>query len=154
MIAQGSQAPLFSLVDQSGNQFSLESHRGKFVVLFFYPKDLTPGCTIESCSFRDEHAELLRANAIVVGIGGGTEDSKVRFATKYALNFPLLNDLENKVAKEYGVFGEKSFLGKKYMGLNRVTYLVSPKGEIAYVWEKVKPIGHAKEVLDKIKEMG
>ena len=146
-------APDFELKDQNGELIKLSNYLGKYVVLYFYPKDMTPGCTIEACSFRDLNDEIQTSGAVVLGIGGGNEKSKVKFVEKHKLNFPLLVDLENKVSKEYGALSERSIFGKNFTGISRITYLIDPKGLIVYKWEKVNPLNHTKDVLNKIKEL-
>ncbi len=153
MLTIADKAPDFELTAQNGEVIKLSNYIDKYVVLFFYPKDMTPGCTIEACSFRDASDEIQRAGAIILGIGGGDEKSKVKFVEKHKLNFPLLVDIENKVSKEYGAVSEKSIFGKKFTGISRITFLIDPKGFIVYKWEKVNPLNHTMDVLKKIKEL-
>ncbi len=149
----GSKAPSFALPDQSGRDVSLSDFKGKTIVLYFYPKDDTPGCTIEACAFRDDNSKLKRVGAEILGVSVDNEISHQKFIKKYELNFNLLADTKKEVVKKYGVYGDKSFMGKIFKGVRRTTFLISPNGKIAYIWESVKPAGHSKEVLEKIKEL-
>jgi peroxiredoxin Q/BCP len=153
MLEAGKKAPAFSLTDQTGATVKLADFSGKYVVVYFYPKDDTPGCTTEACSFRDEHTKLSKAGAVVLGISPDDEKKHAKFVTKYSLPFTLLCDTEHVVAEKFGAWGEKSMYGRKYMGIIRSTFLIGPDGKIAKVWPKVKPDGHAEEVLDAIKEL-
>lgn len=153
MIKVGQKAPEFKLKDQSQNEVSLSDYAGNWVVLFFYPKDLTPGCTIEACEFRDSLDKIKEVGAIVLGIGGGDAKSKLKFSEKHKLNYPVLNDEDKSVANKYEVVMEKSMFGRKYIGIARITYLINPNGEVAYVWEMVSPAGHAAKVKSKILEL-
>jgi peroxiredoxin Q/BCP len=144
----GDKAPEFSLPDQSGKIHKLANYRGKKVVLYFYPKDDTPGCTKEACSFRDNFAEFKKAGIEVLGVSVDDEKSHAKFAEKYELPFTLLADKDKKVVEKYGVWGEKNMYGKKYIGTNRVTFLIGGDGKIVKVFDKVKPDEHAKEVLE------
>lgn len=143
----GDPAPDFSLRTQDGGTASLHDFRGKRVVLYFYPKDDTPGCTTEACEFRDTVAPLRAAGAAVVGISPDNATSHEKFARKYDLTFPLLADDDTTVAQRYGVWQEKSMYGRTYMGVDRSTFLIGPDGTIEEIWRKVKPQGHAAEVL-------
>ncbi|MBN1204947.1 MAG: thioredoxin-dependent thiol peroxidase [Myxococcaceae bacterium] len=143
----GAQAPDFQLPDHSGNTVSLSQLAGKNVVLYFYPKDDTPGCTVEACNFRDEHSALEKAGAVVLGVSPDNTKSHQKFATKFSLPFPLLADTEHKVADAYGVWGEKSLYGRKFLGITRATFLIDPQGRVKHVWPKVKVTGHVNEVL-------
>ncbi len=143
----GSQAPDFQLADHSGRTVSLSQLAGKNVVLYFYPKDDTPGCTVEACNFRDEHSALEKAGAVVLGVSPDNTQRHQKFATKFNLPFPLLADTEHKVAEAYGAWGEKSNYGRKYMGIIRSTFLIDPQGKVKHVWPKVKVNGHVNEVL-------
>jgi peroxiredoxin Q/BCP len=147
MLQTGSPAPEFTLQSADGNSVSLSSLRGKKVVLYFYPKDMTPGCTQESCDFRDRHAALEAAGAVVLGISPDSPKSHSKFATKYELPFTLLADEDNAVAMAYGVWKEKSLYGRKFMGIERTTFLIDENGRIARIWPKVKVAGHGDEVL-------
>jgi thioredoxin-dependent peroxiredoxin len=124
----------------------LADHRGKKVVVFFYPKADTPGCTKEACGFRDEWSRFRERNAVVVGVSPDSTTAQSKFQSRYSLPFPLIADADHKVAESYGVWGEKSMYGRTYMGVNRTTFLIDEEGRVARVWEKVKPEGHASEV--------
>jgi peroxiredoxin Q/BCP len=150
----GKKAPAFSLPDQDGKTHKLAAYKGKWVVLFWYPKDDTPGCTAESCGFRDQSAEYGRRNAVVLGISILDPASKRKFAAKHGLNFPLLADEDHAVAEAYGVWVEKSMYGKKYMGVSRETFVIDPDGRIAAHWPKAAGSeSHAGEVLAKLEEL-
>jgi len=146
-------APSFRLLDQDGTVHALEDYRGRWVVLYFYPKDDTPGCTKEACSFRDEQASLKEAGAVVLGVSADDVASHQRFHRKYTLNFPLLADPESEVIRAYGAWGTRNLYGKTVEGVLRKTYLIDPEGRIARVWEKVQPEGHALEVLAALKSL-
>lgn len=148
MLTAGSDAPGFTLKDQSGADVSLAGLAGKWVVLYFYPRDDTPGCTREACNFRDSHAELVAAGAIVLGMSPDKEAAHRKFAEKYGLPFQLLVDTENHdAARAYGAWGLKKNYGKEYEGMIRSTVLISPEGKVAKVWARVKPDAHGEEVL-------
>jgi thioredoxin-dependent peroxiredoxin len=153
MIEAGKKAPAFSLKDDSGRTVKLGEFAGKYVVLYFYPKDDTPGCTKEACSFRDRHAKLEAAGAVVLGVSPDNEPRHAKFKEKYQLPFTLLADAEHSVAEKYGAWGEKHNYGKKYFGIMRSTFLIGPDGKVARVWPKVKPEGHADEVLEAIRSI-
>jgi peroxiredoxin Q/BCP len=141
------------LKDQSGKAHRLSDYQGTPVVLYFYPKDDTPGCTTESCEFRDRLPKFKSQKAAVFGISILDEASKARFAKKYDLNFPLLADEDHAVAEKYGVWQEKSLYGKRFMGIARTTYLIDGDGKVAKRWDKVKVEGHADDVLDAIAQL-
>jgi peroxiredoxin Q/BCP len=143
----GQQAPDFSLPDQDGVTHSLSSYIGKWVLLYFYPKDNTPGCTIEACTIRDQFKDFQKIGAAVLGVSTDSVKSHKRFADGFNLPFTLLADEQKEVVGKYGVFGEKKFMGKTYMGIGRTSFLIDPSGKIAKVYEKVKPEKHAAEVL-------
>nr|AYM53652.1 ahpC/TSA family protein [Archangium violaceum] len=147
----GHPAPDFQLKDQNGNDVKLSRLRGKNVVLYFYPKDDTPGCTREACDFRDEHSALEAAGAVVLGVSPDDTKSHQKFATKFSLPFPLLADTERQVCDAYGVWGEKSLYGRKFLGVTRATFLIDTEGKVARVWPKVKVDGHVKEILQSLK---
>ena len=151
MIEEGARAPAFNLKDQAGKPVKLSDFTGKQVVLYFYPKDNTSGCTVEACSFRDEHRKLQKAGAVVLGVSPDGEKSHQKFISKYDLPFPLLVDSDHAVAEKYGAWGEKSLYGRKYMGIIRSTFLIAPDGKVKKVWPKVKVSGHAEEVLEAVK---
>jgi peroxiredoxin Q/BCP len=148
----GDKAPAFTLEDQSGKTVKLSDFKGKKVVLYFYPKDDTPGCTREACSFRDEHSALQKAGAVVLGVSPDSEASHAKFAGKYKLNFPLLADPDHAVSEKYGAWGEKSLYGRKFVGIQRSTFLIDGSGKVARVWPKVKVDGHVDQVLEAIKD--
>jgi peroxiredoxin Q/BCP len=143
----GDQAPAFSGKDQSGNMVSLESFRGNKVVLYFYPKDDTPGCTAEACSLRDNYEALLARGYKVVGVSPDSEKSHQKFIDKYELPFPLISDTEKKILQDYGVWGRKKFMGREYDGVIRTTFIIDEKGVIEEVIEKVDTKNHAAQVL-------
>ena len=143
----GDQAPAFSGKDQSGNMVSLESFRGNKVVLYFYPKDDTPGCTAEACSLRDNYEALLARGYKVVGVSPDSEKSHKKFTDKYELPFPLIADTEKNILQDYGVWGRKKFMGREYDGVIRTTFIIDEKGLIEEVIEKVDTKNHAAQVL-------
>jgi thioredoxin-dependent peroxiredoxin len=147
MIEEGKPAPDFELPSDSGETIKLSGLRGKPVVLYFYPKDDTPGCTTQACGIRDAYGEFERAGAVVLGISPDDERSHVKFKDKYELPFTLLADTDHSVAEEYGVWGEKSFAGRKYMGVNRSTFVIDADGNVTSVMRNVKPATHADDVL-------
>ena len=150
MLKIGDKAPDFELRDTNGNLVRLSKLKGKEIVLYFYPKDLTPGCTVEACNFRDDYDDYNKKGVLVFGVSLDNEEKHKKFTEKHDLPFPLLSDTEIKVSKAYGVYGEKSFLGKKYFGINRTTFVIDKKGFIKHVFEKVNPKNHSKEVLEII----
>jgi len=151
MPAEGEPAPDFSLTSDSGETVRLSDLRGKPVVLYFYPKDDTPGCTRQACDIRDAWDELERAGAVVLGISPDGEASHAKFKAKYGLPFPLLADTDHAVSEAYGVWGEKSFAGRKYLGVERSTFVVGADGNLARVMRKVDPKSHADDVLQVLK---
>jgi peroxiredoxin Q/BCP len=153
MLDVGDKAPAFGLEDQSGKTVKLSDFKGKTVVLYFYPKDDTPGCTREACAFRDEHSALRKAGAVVLGVSPDSGVSHAKFAGKYDLPFPLLADTDHAVSEKYGAWGEKSLYGRKFMGINRSTFLIDGSGKVARVWPKVKVDGHVDQVLQAIREI-
>ena len=144
----GDAAPDFELDTDKGVPFRLSAQRGSPVVLFFYPKDDTPGCTKEACSFRDAFSEYKKAGITVLGVSPDTEAKHKKFVTKYNLPFTLLADTDRSIVEAYGVWGEKKFMGRTYMGVHRTTFLIDEKGKIKKIFEKVKPEDHAREVLE------
>jgi thioredoxin-dependent peroxiredoxin len=150
VIEEGKPAPNFELQSDSGETVSLTDLRGKPVVLYFYPKDDTPGCTAQACGIRDVYAEFERAGAVVLGVSPDDERSHVKFKEKYELPFTLLADTDHSVAEDYGVWGEKSFAGKKYMGVARSTFVIDAEGNVKKVLANVKPATHADEVLSAL----
>ena len=152
-LKEKTKAPDFSLVNEKGEPTSLSDFLGKPVVLYFYPKDDTPGCTTEACSFRDDYSQYLAAGAAILGVSPDSEKSHAKFASKHELPFPLLVDEGHKVCELYEVWGRKKFMGKEYDGVFRTTYLIDSKGMIARVFEGVKPAQHSAEVLAAIAEL-
>jgi peroxiredoxin Q/BCP len=146
--AEGSKAPVFTLPGSSGKRVGLGEFTGSAVVLYFYPKDNTSGCTVEAQEFRDLDREFRKAKVTVLGVSPDSVESHCKFAAKQKLTFTLLADEDHKVAQKYGVWGEKSLYGRKYLGIHRTTFLIDRAGKIARVWTKVKPRGHAAEVLE------
>ncbi len=149
----GSKAPAFTLPAADGAKVPLSALKGKPVVLYFYPKDDTPGCTVEAKGFRDMAGEYAAAGAVVLGVSPDSPESHCKFVKKFDLNFQLLSDTDHAVAEKYGVWVEKSMYGKTYMGIQRATFLIDGAGTLAKVWPKVKPEGHAAEVLDAVKAL-
>ena len=147
LIEIGKKAPAFTLKDQDGKSHKLSDYEGRPVVLYFYPKDDTPGCTAEACAFRDNLVRFKTGKALILGVSVLDEKSKAEFAEKYDLNFPLLADADHEVADKYGAWQERSMYGRKYMGVARVTYLIGADGKVAQRWDKVKVDGHAEDVL-------
>jgi peroxiredoxin Q/BCP len=147
----GDQAPDLSLPDQHGKPVTLKALRGKQVVLYFYPKDDTPGCTKESCDFRDVESQIMRAGGLILGVSLDGKESHQKFIKKYGLPFPLLSDEDAAVSKAYGVYKEKNMYGKKHWGIERSTFVIDPAGIIKAVFRKVKVDGHADEVLTALK---
>ena len=158
MIDEGRKAPAFTLADQDGNKHAIKDYAGKPVVLYFYPKDDTSGCTLEACQFRDMRPDFKKVKTAVFGISPDSVESHRKFVDKHDLNFTLLADPKDssgdpKVCAKYGVWQEKSMYGRKYMGVVRTTYLIDSAGKVARRWEKVKVPGHAEAVLEAIKEL-
>lgn len=149
----GQKAPAFSLASNTGKKVSLSGLKGKKVVLYFYPKDDTPGCTVEAKEFRDAIGDFTKQGAVVLGVSPDSVESHCKFIDKFDLNFELLADTEHAVAEKFGLWVEKSMYGKKYMGVQRATFLIDENGKIAHAWPKVKPEGHAAEVLEALKAL-
>jgi len=146
-------APNFSLPDQNGKLHHLSDYQGRYVLLYFYPKDNTPGCILEACNLRDNSVDFSKYDTVILGISADSTVSHNKFASKFQLPFPILADIEKKVLEAYGVWGEKKFMGKTYMGINRISFLINPEGKIVKIYDKVKPLTHAKEVLADIKTL-
>jgi thioredoxin-dependent peroxiredoxin len=144
-------APDFNLADENGKFHKLSDYKGKNVVLYFYPRDDTPGCTTEACNFRDGYGDYNKAGVVILGVSPDSSASHAKFKAKYNLPFTLLADLEHKVCELYGVWGKKKMAGREYDGVFRTTYLIGPDGKILKVFENVKPDGHSLEVLAAIK---
>tara|TARA_R110001592_G_scaffold36141_4_gene122013 strand:+ start:136 stop:621 length:486 start_codon:yes stop_codon:yes gene_type:complete len=149
----GQAAPAFTGVTNDGEKVRLSQYKGKFVVLYFYPKDNTPGCTVEAKAFRDALEELDAAGAVVLGVSPDSVASHCKFIARFELNFPLIADEDQAIAEKYGVWVEKNMYGKKYMGVQRATFLIDPKGKVAATWPKVKADGHAEQVLKTLTEL-
>jgi peroxiredoxin Q/BCP len=145
-------APDFTLPDQNGEEVSLKAFRGKYVVLFFYPRADTPGCTIEACEFRDSYRKMQNTGAVLLGISPDTPKAQKKFEEKFSLPFTLLADAEKKVCNAYEVIKEKNMYGKKVMGVARTTFIIGPDGKIKHIFHKVKPEGHSAEVLAYLKD--
>ena len=150
MIQEGKKAPSFELSSSEGGDVSLKDLKGKTVVLYFYPKDDTPGCTREACDFRDSQASLRKKGVVVLGVSGDSLASHEKFKTKYKLNFPLLSDPDKAVAKKYGAWGEKLLYGKKTVGMIRSTFVIDGAGVVRKVFPRVKVDGHAEKVLEAV----
>lgn len=148
----GTRAPLFTLEDEEGKKHTLGSYQGKWVLVYFYPKDDTSGCTKEACAIRDSYPAFKKLDAVVFGISADSVTSHKKFAEKYELPFTLLSDPKKKTIRAYGVWQKKTFMGKKYMGIVRTSFLIDPMGVVKKVYEKVKPDLHAEEVLRDLKE--
>jgi peroxiredoxin Q/BCP len=153
MVAEGQEAPDFTLPDQDGNEVTLSELRGQPVVLYFYPKSDTPGCTTQACGIRDHRADYERAGAKVLGASPDTVTAQRKFADKYGLDFTLLADENHEVAELYGVWGEKKMYGKAYMGVQRATFVIDPDGKVAKVFPKVSPKTHDEVVLEALGEL-
>ncbi|MHB8872014.1 MAG: thioredoxin-dependent thiol peroxidase [Melioribacteraceae bacterium] len=151
MLEIGKKAPAFSLFDGSGKKVSLSDFKGKKVILYFYPKDMTSGCTQEACDFRDALPNFRKIKAVVLGVSIDSTASHKKFADKYDLPFTLLSDEKKEVVEKYGVWKEKSMYGKKYMGIERTTFIIDEEGKIQNIFPKVKVAGHVNEVMQVLK---
>jgi peroxiredoxin Q/BCP len=149
-LAKGAKAPAFKTTDESGKEVTLAGLKGKTVVLYFYPRDDTPGCTTEACSFRDAYAEFRKKSAVVLGVSPDDAKSHTKFIGKFQLPFTLLSDGSHEIAQAYGVWVEKSMYGKKYMGVERSTFVIGGDGKIQAVYRKVKPETHVAEILAEL----
>jgi peroxiredoxin Q/BCP len=147
-------APAFTLQDENGKEVSLKDLKGKTVVLYFYPRADTPGCTVEACSFRDTYKQMQKTGAVLLGISPDTPKAQKKFQDKFNLPFSLLADADKKIADAFGVLQEKNMYGKKVMGIIRTTFIIGPDGEIQHIFSRVKPEGHSEEVLAYLKETG
>ncbi len=146
-LKEGDKAPNFTALTNGGGKISLADCKGKTVILYFYPRDDTPGCTKEACGFRDHFAAFVKKGAVVLGVSVDPVKAHDKFVAKFKLLFPLLADEDKKIVNDYGVWGQKMFMGRKYDGIHRVTFLIGPDGKIKKIWPKVKPEEHAAEVL-------
>jgi len=153
MLKPGTKAPAFSLPTDDGSTVALKDLKGKKVILYFYPKDDTSGCTTEACEFRDSWKSVQKAGAVVLGVSPDPVTAHLKFRKKYSLPFPLLADTDHAVAEAYGAWGEKSMYGRKYFGILRSTFIIDGGGKVVKVFEKVKPKGHAGEVLAALEEV-
>jgi peroxiredoxin Q/BCP len=150
MLTEGSKAPDFTLNDDKGGSVSLKDFKGKTVVLYFYPKDDTPGCTKEACDFRDNEKQFKKKNTVILGVSADSVESHVKFKNKFDLPFPLLSDPDKKTIQAYGVWKEKSMYGRKYMGVERSTFVIGPDGKIIQAIRKVSVSGHVQSLLETI----
>ena len=150
-LAKGDPAPDFVLSDQDGNVHRLTDYAGQTVVLYFYPRDDTPGCTKQACSFRDDMDEISAEGAVVLGVSTDTAESHQQFITKYELNFPLLVDTDAEVATRYGAWGEKTLYGRKSIGMTRATFVIGPDGRLTKVWKRAKAADHGQAVLKALR---
>lgn len=153
MLKVGAKAPAFHLPDQKGQLHALKDYAGQWVLLYFYPKDDTPGCTVEACTLRDNFPKFKKLKAVVLGVSVDPVKKHAKFAEKYELPFTLLADEKKEVVEAYGVWGKKKFMGREYMGTKRWSFLIDPEGKIAKIYEDVKPANHAEEVLADLKEL-
>ena len=149
----GDPAPSFGAIITNGTEIHSKDLLGKPVVIYFYPRDDTPGCTKEACGFRDQYPELQKNGAVVLGVSADTVKSHAKFTDKFQLPFPLISDTDAVITKAFGAWGEKVFMGRKYQGIHRVTFLIGADGRIARVWDLVKPESHAAEVLEALKSL-
>jgi peroxiredoxin Q/BCP len=153
VIEPGRRAPAFTLKDQEGKTHRLADYAGQPLIVYFYPKDDTPGCTAETCDFRDRLPRFKKSRAAILGISILDEKSKAKFAAKHGVNFPLLADADHEVAEKFGVWQEKSRYGRKYMGIARTTFLIDGQGKVARRWDNVKVEGHADDVLAAVQDL-
>ncbi|MEI6854174.1 MAG: thioredoxin-dependent thiol peroxidase [Bacteroidota bacterium] len=151
LLAKGEKAPEFTAVDQEGKSISLKQFSGKKVVLYFYPKDNTPGCTAEACNLRDNYKMLTDKGFVIIGVSADNEKSHQNFITKFDLPFPLISDTDKAVCKLFGVWGPKKFMGRSFDGINRSTFVISEKGIIEAVFAKVDTKNHSQQILDELK---
>ncbi|WP_040433653.1 MULTISPECIES: thioredoxin-dependent thiol peroxidase [Chlorobium] len=152
ILEEGTSAPAISALDQDGKPVTLEEYRGRKVILYFYPKDDTPGCTKEACAFRDNFPNFKALGVEVLGVSVDSEKKHKKFEEKYQLPFRLVADPEKSIVEAYGVWGQKKFMGREYMGTSRVTYLINEEGKIEKVWPKVNPSEHAEELLNYLQK--
>lgn len=150
ILNEGDKAPTFSTKDSEGKSVKLSDYKGQRLILYFYPRDNTPGCIKEACSFRDEFSQLKKLGLRVVGISGDSEASHKKFIAKFDLPFTLLMDEDHAIAKAYGSYGEKTFMGRRFLGIHRTTFVIGADGKIEKIFRKVKAEGHAKQVIDAV----
>lgn len=153
LLKVGAKAPAFSLTDAEGKTVKLSDFKGKKVALYFYPKDMTPGCTVEACGFRDDYAQLKKRGIEVLGVSGDDQKSHRKFTEKHSLPFTLLSDPSHEMMERYGAWGEKTLYGRKFMGVLRITYIIDEEGRIAHVFGKVKTDTHSKDVISAVDSM-
>jgi thioredoxin-dependent peroxiredoxin len=146
-------APYFATQDQQNKLHKLTNYTNKWIILYFYPKDMTPGCTVEACSFRDNLARITAKGAVVLGVSADSAKRHAKFAENEHLSFPLLADEDKKICEAYGAIGKKKFMGREYVGILRNTYLIDPKGTVVKVYENVKPAGHVDEILHDLEAL-
>lgn len=149
----GDKAPAFSLKNTDGKTVKLSDFKGKKVVIYFYPRDMTPGCTVEACGFRDDYAQLKKRSVEILGVSGDDQASHQKFTEKYSLPFTLLSDPDHTMMEKYGAWGEKSMYGKKFMGILRITYVIDEEGKIAHIFKKVKTDTHSQDVIKVVDGM-
>lgn len=153
MLNVGKKAPAFSGKDENGEKIALKDFAGKKVILYFYPKDMTPGCTTEACEFQENLTKIKRAGGVVLGVSKDSSERHTKFIDKYGLKFPLIADVDGKICEKYGVWQKKKLYGKEFMGIVRSTFLIDEKGKIAKIWPKVKVKGHVDDVVSSMKEI-
>ena len=151
-LSVGDRAPEFTLPNQNGEPVSLADFRGKTVILYFYPKDDTPGCTTEACGFRDLYEQFTQQNVVILGVSGDAPKSHQKFSSKFSLPFPLLSDSDFAIATAYDSYGKKKFMGREYMGIMRHTFVIDPEGKIAKIYRSVKPAPHPAQVLADLQQ--
>ena len=153
MLKENDKAPQFNVPDQNSNNVSLNDYKGKWIILYFYPKDMTPGCTTEACNFRDEYSVFQQKGIVILGVSKDSVSKHKKFEGKYDLPFPLLSDENSTICEDYGVWQEKSMYGKKFMGITRATFIINPDGLIAKVYPKVKVKEHVAEILADLENL-
>ena len=153
MLSVNSKAPDFSAPDQTGKVHKLSDYSGRWVILYFYPKDETLGCTKEACSFRDNLADFTKMGVVVLGVSKDSVESHKKFSKHHNLNFPILSDVDKKIINDYGVWKLKKFLGREYFGVARTTFLIDPAGKIRKIYEKVNPLGHINQIIDDLRNL-
>jgi thioredoxin-dependent peroxiredoxin len=154
MLSAGDKAPRLSLTDAEGKPVKLSRFKGKKLVLYFYPRDLTPGCTVEACAFQSDLAEFEKRNAAVVGVSTDDAKSHRKFREKHGLSFPLLSDADHETAEGFGAWQEKTMYGRKVWGIKRMTFIIDERGRILHIFDRVSPSGHSREVLDVLDRLG
>lgn len=152
-LEEGTKAPAFTLTDENGDKHKLSDYKGQWIILYFYPKDDTPGCTVEGIEFTAKHKEFTKANAVVLGVSGDSQESHKKFCTKHRLGITLLSDPDYKMMSKYGAYGNKVLYGKTFLGIKRSTYIIDPQGKVAKVWKAVRAKGHAEKVLEVLNQL-